>query len=146
MALPQDNIFITARFSIPLSELEWQYTRSSGPGGQNVNRTQSAAQLKWNYLNSPSFQALPPTEAWLEKLQSWATKDGSLLFTSQTHRDQKRNAEECVDKLTKLLQSLFYKPKKRIPTRPTRSSQRRRLSTKKVHSDKKSQRKKIQYD
>lgn len=137
------RVVINSRLAIPLTEIEWQYTFSSGPGGQNVNRTQSAALLKWNYLQSESLQKISPRPEWLEKLEALATKEGSILIKSQTYRDQKRNAEECLKKLVSLLKPVFHVAKKRIPTRPTKSSQRRRLQSKKLTSDKKSQRQKV---
>lgn len=139
-----ENIFITPRLSIPLSEIEWTYVRSSGPGGQNVNRTNSCAVLRWNYLNSPRIQALNLPVALIEKFQAISTNEGDLIIKSQTFRDQERNYQECIDKFQSTLQKIFFKPKPRIATKPTRSSKKRRLQNKKLHSEKKSMRQKPQ--
>ncbi len=137
-----ENIFITPRLSIPVAEIEWSYVRSSGPGGQNVNRTNSCAVLRWNYLNSNTLQALNLPAAILEKFQAIATKDGDVIIRSQTFRDQERNYQECLEKFQSSLQRIFHKPKPRIATKPTKSSKRKRLDNKKMHSEKKSLRQK----
>jgi ribosome-associated protein len=137
-----ENIFINSRFSVPASELEWSYVRSSGPGGQNVNRTNSCAVLRWNYLNSNSLQALNLPLAILEKFQALATKEGDLIIKSQTFRDQERNYQECLEKFRSALLRIFHKPKPRIATKPTKSSKRKRLDNKKMNSEKKSLRQK----
>lgn len=137
-----EAITVTRSLSIPLSEMEWRYTMSSGPGGQNVNRTQSACVLIWNYLESPSLRGLELSAEVKEKLEQKASKSGLVAFKCQTFRDQKRNADECVERFTQWIRSVFFKPKKRIATKPTKSSQRRRLQSKKHLSEKKSQRRK----
>jgi ribosome-associated protein len=135
-------IFINSRLSIPNSELQWEYVRSSGPGGQNVNRTNSCAVLRWNYLTSQSLRAHAASEEVLEKLRAEATKDGDIIIRSQTFRDQERNYQECIDKFTELLRKVFFKPKPRLATKPTKSSKKKRLQNKKFHSEKKASRQK----
>lgn len=122
---------------IPDSELEWSFVRSSGPGGQNVNRTNSCAILRWNYLVSTSLQQLSPTSNILEKLKSIATTKGDIFVRSQSFRDQERNKEECRLKLKALMEKVFFEPKKRVATKPTHGSKKRRLNSKKLHSAKK---------
>jgi ribosome-associated protein len=134
---------INYRLHIDDSELEWSYVRSSGPGGQNVNRTNSCAVLRWNYLESESLRAATPPETVLEKLKAHATKEGDIIIKSQTFRDQERNYQECLQKFVSLLKSVFHKPKNRVATKPTKASKRRRLEGKKIHSDKKSMRRKV---
>lgn len=136
------SIIINHRLSIADSEFEWSYVRSSGPGGQNVNRTNSCAVLRWNFLLSPSLMAANPSLEVLEKLQAQSTKEGDLIIKGQTFRDQERNYQECLDRFVSILQKAFHKPKYRVATKPTRSSKRKRLQTKKLNSDKKSLRQK----
>jgi ribosome-associated protein len=136
------DISINHRLKIPEAEIEWSYVRSSGPGGQNVNRTNSCAVLRWNYLASEALQASQPSESVLEKLQALATKDGDIIIKSQTFRDQERNYQECLTKFIQLLKSVYFKPKPRIATKPTKASKKRRLNNKKLHSEKKSLRQK----
>ena len=134
---------INHRLTIPDSELDWSFVRSSGPGGQNVNRTNSCAVLRWNYLTSDSLREAHPSTEILEKLQAQATKEGEIIIRSQTFRDQERNYQERLAKFVDLLRKAFFKPKPRVATKPTRSSQRRRVQNKKLHSEKKTLRKKI---
>lgn len=137
------SIAINHRLVIEETELEWAYVRSSGPGGQNVNRTNSCAVLRWNYLQSESLQQAHPSETVLEKLQAQATKEGDIIIKSQTFRDQERNYQECLQKFIALLKGAFHKPKPRVATKPTKSSKRRRLEGKKIHAEKKSMRRKV---
>ena len=133
-------LIINARLRVPETEFEWSYVRSSGPGGQNVNRTNSCAVLRWNYLMSPSLQDLNPSTVVLEKLAALATKEGDIIIKGQSFRDQERNYQECLQRFTEMLRKVFHKPKARIATKPTKSSKRRRLNEKRLHSEKKSQR------
>ena len=118
------------------SEIECTYVRSSGPGGQNVNKVSSKCQLRWNALASVS---LPPAvhQRVLTKLANRLTTDGSLIITSDRYRDQRRNRDDCLDKLHSLIAEAALKPKARKATRPTRASQRKRETTKKEHGKKK---------
>jgi len=138
-------IKINHKLEIPESELEWSYVRSAGPGGQNVNRTNSCAVLRWNYLESKAVQAAMLSSTILEKMRGVATISGDIIIRSQTYRDQERNYQECLDKFKKMLIQIFHIPKKRIATKPTFSSKKKRLQTKKLLSDKKSLRQK-KYD
>ncbi len=125
---------------IPLSELEWSYVRSSGPGGQNVNRTNSCVVLRWNFLNSKLYLTQQLSLEAIEKLQGMTTNEGDLIIKSQTFRDQDRNYQECIDKLTRIIKQVLFKPKKRVPTKPTYSSKQKRLKSKSFQSDKKASR------
>lgn len=138
-----NTLKITNNIEIPLSEFEWEYVRSSGPGGQNVNRTNSCVVLRWNYLNSALFKMQQLTPEVLTKLETKANKQGEIIIRSQTHRDQSQNYQECLDKLINLLRQFLYKPKKRVKTKPTYSSKKKRLDSKKMHAQKKETRRKI---
>lgn len=129
---------------IPFHELDFSYARSRGPGGQNVNRTNSAAILRWNLLNTQAFTDDIKTRL-IEKLSPQMTSEGDILIRSETHRDQDQNRSECIRKLQALLQKALFVPKKRYATKPTRSSVRKRLEGKKKASEVKSNRKKIDY-
>lgn len=139
-------IKINSKLEIPEIEMEWSYVRSSGPGGQNVNRTNSCVVLRWNFKESQSLQQIPLSSTTLEKLQRISTKEGDILIRSQTFRDQERNYHECIDKFIKLLTQVFHIPKRRISTKPTKASKKKRLQSKKIHSEKKNLRRQKGFD
>jgi ribosome-associated protein len=124
---------------IPLSELDCSYVRSSGPGGQNVNKVNSKCVLRWSVASSPSLPE-PVRARFLERYGSRLTREGDLVVMSDRFRDQKRNFEDCLAKAEAMLQAVARPPKIRAKTKPTRSSQRRRRNDKKAHSDKKAMR------
>lgn len=129
---------------IPLSEIEITYSRSSGPGGQNVNKVSSKARLRWNLRGgrvseevAARFQQLYP---------SWVTESGEVVISSQISRDAPKNKAACLEKLRLALQKAGFKPKKRIPTKPTHGSVLRRLDAKKRLSNKKQERSRKDFD
>jgi ribosome-associated protein len=126
---------------IPLSEFEFSFARSSGPGGQNVNKVNSKAVLRWPALASPSLPA-DVRQRLLAQFRSRLTTEGELLIVSQRYRDQPRNIDDCLEKLRELLTSVLVAPKKRRPTRPGRAAKQRRLDSKKADSQKKNLRRK----
>ena len=130
---------ISPDWRIPLEEISFEYSRSSGPGGQNVNKVSSKATLRWNTLATQHLR-----EDVRERLiAQWGTRlnlAGELMITSQQHRDQERNRGECLDRLVEILRSVERAPKKRRPTKPSRGSKRRRLEGKKRRSETKQQR------
>lgn len=121
---------------IPAGELEFRYVRSSGPGGQAVNKVNSKALLRWNPAQSG---ALP--EAWkarfLELVTNRLTIEGDLLITSDRHRDRLKNQQECLEKLRSLILSVKEPPRARKKTKPTRGSRERAKESKKRQADKK---------
>lgn len=123
---------------IPEDQLRWTYVRSSGPGGQNVNKVSSKAVLRWQ--PPPGF--LPPA-AWA-RFQTLAkrflTAEGELVIASDEYRDQLRNSERSREKLRTLLLTALVPPKRRIATRPTKGSKQRRLNDKRRSSEKKQSR------
>jgi Protein chain release factor B len=127
---------------IPYHELDFSFARSRGPGGQNVNKTNSAVILRWNLLTSTAITE-EVRERLKFRLQGKLTNDGELIIRSETQRDQDQNKSECIRKLHETLERAMFVPKKRVATKPTRSSVRKRLDTKKVTSEKKDLRKKV---
>jgi ribosome-associated protein len=125
---------IQQTLSIPESEFELTYVRSSGPGGQNVNKVSSKCQLRWNVLRSPSIPS-HLRERMIAKLASRLTTEGELLISCDSHRDQGRNREECLVRLKMLLVEALHVPKKRKATRATKSSQRKRVESKRKRSE-----------
>jgi ribosome-associated protein len=130
---------ITPRLQIPLHEFEFTYARSSGPGGQNVNKVNSKAQLRWRMMASPSLPE-PVRQRLLAKYGRRITAEGELLIVSQRFRDAGRNTADCLEKLRQMLAEAAEPVRSRKPTRPTRGSVRRRIEQKRQHSQKKQQR------
>lgn len=129
---------------IPFHELNFSYARSRGPGGQNVNKTNSAAILRWSLLNTQVFTEEVKLRL-LQKLASQLTAEGDLLIRSEEERDQDQNRSNCLRKLQAILKKALFVPRKRVATKPTRGSVRRRLNSKKQAAEIKSGRKKIDY-
>jgi ribosome-associated protein len=125
-------IRITDSIVIDPRDITETFIRSSGPGGQNVNKVSTAVELRFNIHTGQ----LPPLL--LERLPTVAgrllAQNGDLVITAQTHRSQERNRDEALKKLVELLRKAARRPKKRIATKPTRSSQRRRLDSKAKHA------------
>jgi ribosome-associated protein len=128
------DLHITSRIVIPDEELGFSFARSSGPGGQNVNKVNSKATLRWNPTTSP---ALPDdVRARFVKLYaSRITNEGEILITSQQSRDQPKNIAICLEKLRAMIAGVLTAPKKRRPTKPTKGSKQRRLTAKKQRSE-----------
>jgi ribosome-associated protein len=119
-----------------VAEFEWNFVRSSGPGGQNVNKVATAVELRWDLRHS---RCLP--DAVRHRLMALAgsrlTDDGVLIIRAQNHRTQERNRDEALTRLTALVRRAAIPPKPRKATKPTRASKRRRLEGKHHQSDKK---------
>jgi ribosome-associated protein len=124
---------VNSSLSIPDDELRLSFSRSSGPGGQNVNKVSSKATLRFAVTSSPS---LPDDvrERFLERFASRITTKGEVVIHSDEHRDQPLNIAACKDKLREMLAAVARAPKKRRPTRPTKGSNTRRLKDKKSRS------------
>ena len=114
-------------------ELDVAYSRSSGPGGQNVNKVSSKAQIHWHPQLLPDAVRERFVTAYASKLLT----DGAITITSQRYRDQPRNLEDCVEKLREMLQAVAVPPKRRRPTKPTKGSVERRLKAKQVTAKRK---------
>jgi ribosome-associated protein len=130
------SILTVGNLQIPLREFDFAFARSSGPGGQNVNKVNSKATLRWSVLASPSLSAILRSRL-LTSLRPRLTTGGELVISSQRFRDAGRNVADCLEKLRNLLAEATRPVKRRKPTRPTRGSAERRLTGKRIRADKK---------
>ena len=120
--------------TIPAEALEWQFVRSSGPGGQHVNRTSSKAVLWFDAVHSPH---LPDDvrRRLLQRERARLNGDGTLMISSQRHRDQSRNVADCLEKLADLLERAMIVPKTRRGSTTPRAAKGQRLDTKRHRSE-----------
>jgi ribosome-associated protein len=123
-------IRITDSISIDESELAEDFVRSSGPGGQNVNKLSTAVQLRFDVRHSPSL----PNDVAIRLMRlagSRLTKEGVIVITAQRHRTQERNRQDARDRLIDMIREAAVVPTKRRPTKPTKASREKRLESKK---------------
>ncbi|MGR3314781.1 alternative ribosome rescue aminoacyl-tRNA hydrolase ArfB [Roseovarius indicus] len=125
---------ITNQITIEDWELTEQFTRSGGPGGQNVNKVSTAVELRFEAERSPNLP--DPVKRRLKRLagRRW-TKDGAVLIQVEETRSQARNREIARERLAELVKKASEKPKRRIPTKPSLGSKKRRLKAKKVRGE-----------
>ena len=130
---------ITSHLVVPEAELSWRFSRSSGPGGQSVNTSDSRAELSFDVAGSPSLTETQRARA-LQRLAGRLV-DGVLTVAASTERSQLLNREEAARRLAQLLrEAVAPPPKARRPTRPTKGSTERRLQAKRQRSQLKSAR------
>jgi ribosome-associated protein len=127
-------IQITNTLSIPLSELSFRFSRSSGPGGQHVNKSETRVELLFDVANSPSLTDAQ-RERVMRRLSNRIDGAGVLHVTSQATRSQKQNRDLVILRFTRLMQKALRPRKKRRPTRPSRAAKERRLREKKRRSE-----------
>ena len=130
-----DFIDISPMIRIPVAELEFRFVRSSGPGGQNVNKLSTKVELYFDVTKSPSIST-GEREYLLTKLASQIDASGNIRVVSQTERSQLANRIKAIQKLETLLQNALKRPKKRTKTKPTRRSKEERIHAKKIRSAK----------
>lgn len=127
------------QIAIPDDELVMSFVRSSGPGGQKVNKTATKAQLRWNVQASTSIP-LAIRNRFLLKFTTRIIQTGEIILTSQRHREAPKNAADCLARLETMLLSVARPPKKRRKTSPSRGSIERRLAAKQHQAKKKQNR------
>jgi ribosome-associated protein len=127
-----------------LPELQFQTSRSSGPGGQNVNKVESRVELRFRLLESQLLTD-EQKQTLQQKLASKLTSEGELLVVAQEDRSQLRNKETALQKFHELLAKALHKPKARKATKPSKGAVRQRLESKKKHADKKTNRGRVDF-
>jgi ribosome-associated protein len=142
---PDRVLVVNSRIQIPHDEFRFSFARSSGPGGQNVNKLNTKAVLRWPIASSPS---LPDDvrQRFVAQFRSRITSDGDLVLASQQFREQNRNVADCLEKLRTMLASVAVAPRKRKRTRPSRGSVERRLAAKRKLAQKKQERRRGPWD
>jgi ribosome-associated protein len=123
-------LYVSPTIVIPDSELEVRFLRASGPGGQHVNRTESAVELRFDVAGSPSLPE-PVRTRLLVRRDRRLTADGVMVIQAQRFRSQEQNREDARQRLKAFIEASLKAPKKRVPTRPTRASKERRIEGKK---------------
>ena len=130
---------ISEQVAIPDEELEWKFIRSSGPGGQNVNKVASAVQLRFLLPRNTSISA--PAKHRLRRMAGQRlVDDGTILISARDERSQGENRRAALERLADLVRAALIEPKIRKKTRPTRASKERRIESKKRRSSVKRER------
>jgi len=137
-----DPLQISARLTIPSTDLEVETSRSGGPGGQHVNKTDTRVRVRFDLRGCQVLNGA--IKARIRKAHPGKlTTDGILLVVCGTHRSQSQNLEEARDRLKDIIRAALSPPKKRKPTRPTRGSKERRLESKRQRSAVKQTRRRV---
>ena len=134
-------LYITPNISIDEREISEEFVRSSGPGGQNVNKVATAVKLRFDVLRSPSL----PDEVRRRLIRLAGrkmTRKGELIIDARRFRTQEMNRKDAIDRLIGLVRKAVQKPKPRFKTKPTLASRERRMETKHKRSGIKQARKK----
>ncbi len=136
---------ITEELSVPKEDLHFKFKRSSGPGGQNVNKVSTAVQLRFDVQHSRWLSTAVKQR--LRQLASGKmTREGILLIEAQRHRTQERNREEAVRRFVALLRQAAHPPKRRLRTFPTATAKQKRLEAKKRRSTLKKMRSRVRLE
>ncbi|MGE5806974.1 MAG: alternative ribosome rescue aminoacyl-tRNA hydrolase ArfB [Ignavibacteria bacterium] len=127
-------IEINNKIFIPETELHFNFIRSSGPGGQNVNKVSTAVQLRFDIINSPSL-AEQLKKRLIAVSGNRATKEGILIIEAKRFRTQESNRQDAVERFIGLIRKAEKKPKRRIKTKPSKESKQKRIEEKKKRSE-----------
>lgn len=119
---------------IPWNEIEWQATRSSGAGGQHVNRTNSAVQLRFS-ISASLILTPEQKEKLVRRLSHRLVQGDQILVRIEDERDQKSNKDRAYRILCEMIAKALIDPKKRVATKPKKSAVRKRLESKRIHSE-----------
>ena len=141
MSSDNADLQISRSICIPAGEIELSGVRSSGPGGQNVNKVSSAIHLRFDVRASSLPESLRDRLSSLNDRR--ISRDGIIVIKAQRHRSQERNVEDALERLRTLIRSAMDESKPRRPTRPTRGSRERRLAKKTAHGQTKALRKRV---
>jgi ribosome-associated protein len=142
---PGNLLAVNESLAIPRSELDVRVSRSSGAGGQHVNKTSSRVEIFWNITASRALTEEQRARL-REKLSSRLTTEGSIRVVASDLRSQSRNRDLAEERLADLVRRALVIPRKRKPTKPTRAAKEARLESKKRHSKKKSDRRDKRFD
>jgi ribosome-associated protein len=135
-------VVVGASVRVPFREIVFRFVRSSGPGGQNVNRVASKAVMRWNVRASPSI-AEDVRARFVARFASRITAEGDLLLAGDRHRERERNREDCLERLSRMLASVAAPPRPRRRTRAPRSVAERRLRDKRARAETKRRRRQV---
>lgn len=130
---------VNARLLLPPDELQMDFARSGGPGGQHVNRTESKVVLRFDVAGSRALGDVRRARI-VERLASRLTREGEIVIHASRFRERSRNIEDARERLAEMLREALVPVKPRRATRPTRASKERRLTAKKQHGEKKRRR------
>ena len=130
-------LIINKKLTIDIKEIKFRMIKSSGPGGQNINKNATAIKLEFDVMNSIALSK-KIKYILLNTPNKYLTNRGIIIINANKHKSQKRNKSETIEKLIKYFNQILKPKKKRIPTKPTKSSIERRLKDKKRNSYKKS--------
>jgi len=136
-------ISITPALAIPASELQFQFSRSGGPGGQNVNKRETRVELLFDLRKSSSLSEEQRMRL-LQRLANQVDCGGILRIVADSQRSQLQNRQEALTRLVQLLQRALYVPRRRRPTRPSRQTVEQRLNRKRQRAEAKGRRRRVQ--
>lgn len=132
-------LVVNAELVIPAAELAFSFARSAGPGGQNVNKVNTKAVLRWRATDTPSLPA-SVRQRFLAKYGNRVNAEGELVLACDEHREQGRNLTACREKLRAMILAVASPPRRRIKTRPSRAAVERRIESKQRQAEKKQRR------